>query len=132
MPPTDPDERALMAALSREPHRLLADLYQMMGRADDAAREERVKMTRLRQTIARRLKDAQNTAAMLTTFNEVDMTAVARRRDAVRREYQAREGKSLSYVAFVTKATVEALRGHPDLNAHWTDEGHWRRKAING
>ena len=57
--------------------------------------------------------------------------SVARRRDAVRREYQAREGKSLSYVAFVTKATVEALRGHPDLNAHWTDEGHWRRKAIN-
>lgn len=62
---------------------------------------------------------------------EVDMTAVVRRREAVKREYQAREGKNLSYVAFVTKATVEALRAHPDLNAHWTDEGHWRRKAIN-
>jgi 2-oxoisovalerate dehydrogenase E2 component (dihydrolipoyl transacylase) len=62
---------------------------------------------------------------------EVDMSAVVRRRDAVRRDYQAREGRSLSYVAFVTKACVEALRRHPDLNAHWTDEGHWRRRAIN-
>jgi len=52
--------------------------------ADDAVREERVKMTRLRQTIARRLKDAQNTAAMLTTYNEVDMSAVM----ALRKEYK--------------------------------------------
>jgi len=62
---------------------------------------------------------------------EVDMSAVVRRRESAKRDYQAREGRSLSYVAFVTKACVEALRRHPDLNAHWTDEGHWRRKAVN-
>lgn len=62
---------------------------------------------------------------------EVDMTAVVRRRESAKREYQAREGKALSYVAFVTKACVEALRKHPDLNAHWTDEGHMRRGAVN-
>jgi 2-oxoisovalerate dehydrogenase E2 component (dihydrolipoyl transacylase) len=62
---------------------------------------------------------------------EVDMTAVVRRRDAVKAEYQAREGLGLSYVAFVTKAVVEALRRHPDFNGHYTDEGHWRRRQIN-
>jgi 2-oxoisovalerate dehydrogenase E2 component (dihydrolipoyl transacylase) len=62
---------------------------------------------------------------------EVDMTPVVKRREQVKRQYQEREGKGLSYVAFVTKACVEALRKHPDLNAHWTDEGHWRRQAIN-
>ena len=62
---------------------------------------------------------------------EVDMTAVVRRRERLKGEYQAREGMSLSYVAFVTKACVEALRKHVDFNAHWTEEGHWRRKAIN-
>ena len=59
------------------------------------------------------------------------MSAVVRHRDANKRDYQEREGIGLSYVAFVTKATVEALRRHPDINAHWTDEGHWRRRAIN-
>ncbi len=59
------------------------------------------------------------------------MSAVVARREAAKAEYQAREGISLSFVAFVTKAAVEALRAHPDLNGHYTDEGHWRRKAIN-
>ncbi|MFO1540026.1 MAG: dihydrolipoamide acetyltransferase family protein [Chloroflexota bacterium] len=68
-------------------------------------------------------------AAYLTV--EVDMTPVVRRREAAKRDYQAREGRGLSYVAFVTKATVEALRAHPDINAHWTDEGLWRRKRID-
>ena len=62
---------------------------------------------------------------------EVDMSAVVRRRESAKRDYQAREGIGLSYVAFVTKAVVEALRLHPDLNGHWTDEGLWRRKALN-
>jgi 2-oxoisovalerate dehydrogenase E2 component (dihydrolipoyl transacylase) len=65
------------------------------------------------------------------TLVEVDMSAVVARRDAVKSEYQAREAMSLSFVAFVTKAAVEALRAHPDLNGHYTPEGHWRRKAIN-
>ena len=59
------------------------------------------------------------------------MSAVVRRRESAKRDYQAREGIGLSYVAFVTKAVVEALRLHPDFNGHWTDEGLWRRKALN-
>jgi 2-oxoisovalerate dehydrogenase E2 component (dihydrolipoyl transacylase) len=62
---------------------------------------------------------------------EVDMTAVVRTRQAVNADYRAREGMNLSFVAYVTKACVEALRKHHDLNAHWTAEGHWRRKDIN-
>jgi len=62
---------------------------------------------------------------------EVDMSAVMRLRDRNKRTYQEREGISLSYVAFVSKASVEALRRQPDLNSHWTDEGHWIRSAIN-
>ena len=62
---------------------------------------------------------------------EVDMTKVVRTRTALTGEYKAREGIGLSYVAYVTKACVEALRKHHDLNAHWTPEGHWRRKDIN-
>ena len=62
---------------------------------------------------------------------EVDMTAVVKARTAVNADYKAREGMSLSYVAYMTKACVEALKKHHDLNAHWTEEGHWRRKDIN-
>jgi 2-oxoisovalerate dehydrogenase E2 component (dihydrolipoyl transacylase) len=62
---------------------------------------------------------------------EVDMTPVVRTRAALNDSYKAREGVGLSYVAYVTKACVEALRRHHDLNAHWTPEGHWRRKDIN-
>jgi pyruvate/2-oxoglutarate dehydrogenase complex dihydrolipoamide acyltransferase (E2) component len=62
---------------------------------------------------------------------EVDMTPVVRTRTALNDSYKAREGIGLSYVAYVTKASVEALRKHHDLNAHWTPEGHWRRKDIN-
>lgn len=62
---------------------------------------------------------------------EVDMTRVVRTRTALNDSYKAREGIGLSYVAYVTKASVEALRKHHDLNAHWTPEGHWRRKDIN-
>jgi 2-oxoisovalerate dehydrogenase E2 component (dihydrolipoyl transacylase) len=62
---------------------------------------------------------------------EVDMTPVVRSRTAINDQYKAREGISLSYVAYMTMACVEALRKHHDLNAHWTDEGHWRRKDIN-
>ena len=62
---------------------------------------------------------------------EVDMSSVIRLRDKVKRSYQEREGIGLSFVAFVTKAAVEGLRRQPDLNSHWTDEGHWIRAAIN-
>ncbi|MBK1636937.1 2-oxoglutarate dehydrogenase complex dihydrolipoyllysine-residue succinyltransferase, partial [Rhodovulum adriaticum] len=85
--------------------------------AEDAAREERVKMTRLRQTIARRLKDAQNTAAMLTTYNEIDMSGVM----ALRREYkdlfEKKHGVKLGFMSFFTKACCHALSEVPEVNA---------------
>jgi 2-oxoglutarate dehydrogenase E2 component (dihydrolipoamide succinyltransferase) len=85
--------------------------------ADDAAREERVKMTRLRQTIARRLKDAQNTAAMLTTFNEVDMSAVMHLRAQYKDQFEKRHGVKLGFMGFFVKACVQALKDIPSVNA---------------
>jgi 2-oxoglutarate dehydrogenase E2 component (dihydrolipoamide succinyltransferase) len=80
-------------------------------------REERVKMTRLRQTIARRLKEAQNTAAMLTTFNEVDMSAVMALRSQYKDVFEKRHGVKLGFMSFFVKACVEALKDVPDVNA---------------
>ncbi|MDB5627629.1 MAG: 2-oxoglutarate dehydrogenase, subunit, dihydrolipoamide succinyltransferase [Tardiphaga sp.] len=85
--------------------------------ADDAAREERVKMTRLRQTIARRLKDVQNTAAMLTTFNEVDMSHVMALRTQYKDVFEKKHGAKLGFMGFFTKACVQALRDIPAANA---------------
>jgi 2-oxoglutarate dehydrogenase E2 component (dihydrolipoamide succinyltransferase) len=85
--------------------------------ADDAAREERVKMTRLRQTIARRLKDVQNTAAMLTTFNEVDMTNVMALRSHYKDVFEKKHGSKLGFMGFFTKACVQALKDIPAVNA---------------
>jgi 2-oxoglutarate dehydrogenase E2 component (dihydrolipoamide succinyltransferase) len=85
--------------------------------ADDAAREERVKMTRLRQTIARRLKDVQNTAAMLTTFNEVDMTNVMALRAQYKDVFEKKHGTKLGFMGFFTKACVQALKDIPAANA---------------
>jgi 2-oxoglutarate dehydrogenase E2 component (dihydrolipoamide succinyltransferase) len=85
--------------------------------ADDAAREERVKMTRLRQTIARRLKDVQNTAAMLTTFNEVDMTHVMALRAQYKDAFEKKHAVKLGFMGFFTKACVQALKDIPAVNA---------------
>jgi 2-oxoglutarate dehydrogenase E2 component (dihydrolipoamide succinyltransferase) len=85
--------------------------------ADDAAREERVKMTRLRQTIARRLKDAQNTAAMLTTFNEVDMGHVMALRTQYRDLFEKKHGTKLGFMGFFVRACVQALKEIPAVNA---------------
>jgi len=84
---------------------------------DDASREERVKMTRLRQTIARRLKDAQNTAAMLTTFNEVDMSAVMHLRNAYKDLFEKKHGVKLGFMGFFVGACVLALKELPAVNA---------------
>jgi 2-oxoglutarate dehydrogenase E2 component (dihydrolipoamide succinyltransferase) len=84
---------------------------------DDAAREERVKMTRLRATIARRLKDAQNTAAMLTTFNEVDMSAVMALRSQYREVFEKKHGVKLGFMGFFVAASVQALNEIPAVNA---------------
>ncbi len=79
--------------------------------------EERVKMTRLRATIARRLKDAQNTAAMLTTFNEVDMTAVMALRNQYKDVFEKKHGTKLGFMSFFVKATIQALKDVPAVNA---------------
>jgi 2-oxoglutarate dehydrogenase E2 component (dihydrolipoamide succinyltransferase) len=85
--------------------------------ADDAAREERVHMTRLRQTIARRLKDAQNTAAMLTTFNEVDMSAVMHLRNEYKELFEKKHGVKLGFMGFFVRACIQGLKEIPTVNA---------------
>ncbi|MGK8639039.1 2-oxoglutarate dehydrogenase complex dihydrolipoyllysine-residue succinyltransferase [Brucella anthropi] len=85
--------------------------------AGDASREERVKMTRLRQTIAKRLKDAQNTAAMLTTYNEVDMSAVMELRTKYKDVFEKKHGVKLGFMGFFTKAVTHALKEIPAVNA---------------
>jgi len=85
--------------------------------AGDADREERVKMTRLRQTIAKRLKEAQNTAAMLTTYNEVDMTAVMELRNEYKDLFLKKHGVKLGFMSFFTKACCHALQEVPEVNA---------------
>lgn len=80
-------------------------------------REERVRMTRLRQTIARRLKEAQDTAAMLTTFNDVDMSAVMSLRKLYKDAFLAKHGVKLGFMGFFTKAVVSALQEIPAVNA---------------
>ncbi len=85
--------------------------------ATDAVREERVKMTRLRQTIARRLKEAQNSAAMLTTYNEVDMTEIMALRSEYKDLFLKKHGVKLGFMSFFTKACVHALHEVPEVNA---------------
>ncbi|TPK88448.1 2-oxoglutarate dehydrogenase complex dihydrolipoyllysine-residue succinyltransferase [Mesorhizobium sp. B2-4-17] len=84
---------------------------------DDASREERVRMTKLRQTIARRLKEAQSTAAMLTTFNEVDMSAVMALRTKYKDVFEKKHGVKLGFMGFFTKAVTHALKEIPAVNA---------------
>ena len=85
--------------------------------ADDAAREERVNMTRLRATIARRLKDAQNTAAMLTTYNEVDMSGIMELRNAYKDPFEKKHGVKMGFMSFFVKACCHALKEVPEVNA---------------
>src|SRR5262245_17181667 len=93
--------------------------YQMRAPSapNDAGREERVPMTRLRQTIARRLKDAQNTAAMLTTFNDADMSAIMKLRADYKDLFEKRHQVKLGFMAFFVKACIQALREVPAVNA---------------
>ena len=84
---------------------------------DDASREERVRMTKLRQTIARRLKEAQNTAAMLTTFNEVDMSEIMALRARYKDVFEKKHGTKLGFMGFFLKACVTALKDVPAVNA---------------
>jgi 2-oxoglutarate dehydrogenase E2 component (dihydrolipoamide succinyltransferase) len=112
----------MMAAIERaaaQPTPVAATAVQMRAPspADDAAREERVHMTRLRQTIARRLKEAQNTAAMLTTFNEVNMGAVMALRNQYKELFEKKHGVKLGFMGFFVRACIQALKEIPAVNA---------------
>ena len=103
---------------------LVGDLLESMGlpSAPSQARatkgnEERVKMTRLRATIAKRLKEAQNNAAMLTTFNEIDMSRIIEMRSEYKDGFQKRYGAKLGFMSFFVKSCVEALKAFPVINA---------------
>ncbi len=90
--------------------------------ANDKGREERIPMSRMRQVIASHLKDAQNTAAMLTTFNEVDMTAIMDMRKRRNESFEKRNGIKLGFMSFFTKAVIGALKSFPYLNAEIQDK----------
>ncbi|MEA2984472.1 MAG: hypothetical protein QOD94_726, partial [Alphaproteobacteria bacterium] len=113
----------MMAAIERAAAQPtpVAQTSAMQARApsppDDAAREERVRMTKLRQTIARRLKDAQNTAAMLTTFNEVDMSEIMKLRAQYKEVFEKKHGTKLGFMGFFLRACVQALKDIPAVNA---------------
>ena len=87
------------------------------GDVDSPRLEEKVKMTRLRQTIARRLKESQNTAAMLTTYNEADMTAILNLRSEFKDQFFSRHGVKLGFMSFFVKACCKALEEVPEVNA---------------
>ena len=109
----------VLAALAAPPVQPQAPMPQVgaPAPADDARREERVRMTKLRETIARRLKDAQNTAAMLTTFNEVDMSEVMALRNRAKEAFEKKHAVKLGFMGFFAKACVKALKEIPSLNA---------------
>jgi 2-oxoglutarate dehydrogenase E2 component (dihydrolipoamide succinyltransferase) len=121
--PTGKDGRAtkadVMAALSSipAPSAPAAKPAVPAGPRSRADREERVRMTRLRRTIANRLKEAQNTAAMLTTFNEVDMTAVMTLRERLKEDFEKKHGARLGFMSFFVKACIAALKELPSVNA---------------
>ena len=94
-------------------------------------REERIKMSRLRQTIAKRLKDSQNTAAMLTTYNEVDMNAVIDLRQEYKELFQQKHGVRLGFLSFFTKACCQALKEIPEVNAEIDEDEIVYKNYVN-
>jgi len=98
---------------------------------ENDAREERVKMTRLRQTIARRLKESQNTAAMLTTFNEVDMGELMALRKAYKDTFEQRHGARLGFMSFFVRACVSALHEIPAVNAEISGDEIIYKNYVN-
>jgi 2-oxoglutarate dehydrogenase E2 component (dihydrolipoamide succinyltransferase) len=121
--PHDEDDEPGMAASAPQPPvfsgavTVPAQNLRLPAAAVDAAREERVRMTKLRQTIAQRIKDAQNTAAILTTFNDVDMSAVMKLRREFKDLFEKRHGVKLGFMGFFVKACLQALREIPSVNA---------------
>jgi 2-oxoglutarate dehydrogenase E2 component (dihydrolipoamide succinyltransferase) len=110
-------ERAAKALLEKERKPKAPAAPRAPIAPDDASREERVRMTRLRRIIAKRLKEAQDTAAMLTTFNDVDMSAVMQLRKEYREAFEQKHGVKLGLMGFFVKASVQALKDIPAVNA---------------
>ena len=108
---------AKQAAPAPTPSPVTAQAEPVEAPAQGQRREERVKMTRLRQTIAKRLKEAQNTAALLTTFNDVDMSAVIAARDKFKDAFEKKHGVKLGFMSFFAKAACLALKDFPSVNA---------------
>ncbi len=110
-------ERDVRAKAPRSEVLKPAATMRLPSTANEAAREERVKMSRLRQTIAHRLKDAQDTAAILTTFNDADMTAIMELRKEYKDLFERRHGIKLGFMGFFVKACIQALKEIPSINA---------------
>ena len=108
------------------------DLEQAVVKETKSAsrREERVKMSRLRQAVARRLKEAQNTAAMLTTYNEADMSAVISMRNDYKVAFEAKYKVRLGFMSFFVKACVDALRDLPAVNAEIAEDEIYTRTTT--
>ncbi|MEM8570537.1 MAG: 2-oxoglutarate dehydrogenase complex dihydrolipoyllysine-residue succinyltransferase [Pseudomonadota bacterium] len=109
--------KAVVAPAAASPAPQPASIPRSPVPVEDAAREERVKMTRLRQTIARRLKEAQNTAAILTTYNEVDMTGIMELRKEYKDLFEKKHAVKLGFMSFFVRACCHALKEVPDVNA---------------
>ena len=116
-PAAPPQEPAPVSTKAVSPASHLPSYSSASTASSGAGRETRVRMTRLRQTIAQRLKQAQNTAAMLTTFNEVDMSAVLALRSRYKDVFEKRHGVKLGFMGFFVRACVAALKAVPDVNA---------------
>lgn len=114
---TKADVMAALSSISSQPASTAPRPAMPAGPRLRADREERVKMTRLRRTIANRLKEAQNTAAMLTTFNEVDMTSVMGLRERLKDDFEKKHGARLGFMSFFVKACIAALKELPAVNA---------------
>lgn len=110
-------DRELLSKASRNEVLKPAPDMRLPSTVNEAAREERVKMSRLRQTIALRLKDAQDTAAILTTFNDADMTAIMELRKDYKDLFERRHGIKLGFMGFFVKACIQALKEIPSINA---------------
>jgi 2-oxoisovalerate dehydrogenase E2 component (dihydrolipoyl transacylase) len=123
--------RTAAAAPTAAPAPLLAAAPSGPEPAPRAGEDELVPSTPMRRAIVAQMVRAKSSAPHAYTTVEVDMSGLVGLRDGIKADYQAREGIGLSFVPFVVKAVVEALRKHPDLNAHWTDEGLLRRRHIN-
>jgi 2-oxoglutarate dehydrogenase E2 component (dihydrolipoamide succinyltransferase) len=116
-PAADVGSQVAVATQTLAPYPIPAQQMRAPLAVNDESREERVRMSRLRQTIARRLKDAQNTAAMLTTFNDVDMSAVMQMRNDYKEAFERRHGVKLGFMSFFVKACIQALKDVPAVNA---------------